>query len=290
MNSMTGFGRGEATAGGTSVVVEIKSVNNRFRDVQIRVPREYNPFESRINNLVKDAVQRGRLEVAVRRSCMEGATRVVADHRMIEQYRFAIADAAKRLQRDPAEVPLAFILGQPGVLIATDNDADALAEWELVEGSVAGALADLATMRATEGRALAKDLDKHLAEMRRLCAEIDVAMRGVAERLQARLIERVSRLVGDRLDPSRLAQEAAVLADKSDVSEELARLGSHADQFGDALILDEPVGRKLDFVLQEMHREVNTLGSKTTEQAVSTRVVDLKSVLERMREQVANVE
>lgn len=290
MNSMTGFGRGEATAGSTAVVVEIKSVNNRFRDVQIRVPREYNPFESRINNLVKDAVQRGRLEVAVRRSCTEGATRVVADHRLLEQYRFAIADAAHRLQRDASEVPLAFILGQPGVLIATDNDADALAEWDLVEGSVAAALADLATMRSTEGKALAKDLDRHLTEMRRLCSEIESAMAGVLDRMQLRLVERVSRLVGDRVDSGRIAQEAAILADKSDVSEELARLHSHADQFGDALMLDEPVGRKLDFVLQEMHREVNTLGSKTTEQTISTRVVDLKSVLERMREQVANVE
>lgn len=287
---MTGFGRGEATAGGTSVVVEIKSVNNRFRDVQIRVPREYNPFESRINTLVKDAVQRGRLEVTVRRSCTEGATRVVADHRLLEQYRFAIADAARRLQREASEVPLAFILAQPGVLIATDNDANALAEWDLVEGAVAGALADLAAMRAIEGKALARDLDRYLVEMRRLCAEIDIATGGLAERLHARLVDRVSRLLGDRVDPTRVAQEVAILADKGDISEELARLSSHGDQFGDALSSDEPVGRKLDFVLQEMHREVNTLGSKTTEQAISTRVVDLKSVLERMREQVANVE
>jgi uncharacterized protein (TIGR00255 family) len=290
MNSMTGFGRGEATAGGTSVVVEIKSVNNRFRDAQIRLPREYNPFEPRISNLLKDALQRGRVEVTVRRSCMEGATRVVADHRLLEQYRFAIADAANRLQRDPSEVPLTFILGQPGVLVATDNDADALAEWDLVEGALGGALADLALMRAAEGKALARDLDRHLVELRRLCTEIENATRGVVDRLQARLVERVGRLVGDRVDPGRIAQEAALLADKGDVSEELARLCSHGDQFGDALLLDEPVGRKLDFVLQEMHREVNTLGSKSTEQAVSSRVVDLKSVLERMREQVANVE
>jgi uncharacterized protein (TIGR00255 family) len=290
MNSMTGFGRGEATNGSSTVVVEIKSVNNRFRDVQVRVPREYNVFEPRVNNLVKDAVSRGRLEVAVRRTCIEGATRVVADMKLVEQYRLAIHEVALRLQRDPAEVPLAFVLGQPGVLVTTDNDADALAEWELVELAVGAALTDLATMRRTEGAALARDLDRHLVDLRRYCAEIEAATEGVVARLQARVQERVARLLGDRTDPSRIAQEAALLADKADISEELARLASHADQFDQALQADEPVGRKLDFVLQEMHREVNTLGSKATEQPVSGRVVELKSVLERMREQVANVE
>lgn len=290
MNSMTGFGRGEASSASVVVVVEIKSLNNRFRDVQVRVPREYNAFESRVAGLAKDAVQRGRLEVSVRRTCTDGSTRVVPDMKLVEQYRLAIAEVSRRLQRDPTEVPLSFVLGQPGVLVAADNDENALAEWELVEGATALALADLATMRAAEGQAMARDLDRHLVEMRRLGAEIDSAMAGVIGRLQARLVDRVSRLVGDKVDPARIAQEAALLADKSDVSEELARLASHCDQFADALGLDEPVGRKLDFVLQEMHREVNTLGSKATEQAVSVRVVELKSVLERMREQAANVE
>jgi uncharacterized protein (TIGR00255 family) len=290
MNSMTGFGRGEASSGATTVVVEIKSVNNRFRDVQVRVPREYNAFDARVNNLVKDAVSRGRMEVSIRRSCTEGATRVVADLKLVEQYRIALTEVAHRLQRDPAEVPLAFVLAQPGVLVTADNDADALAEWELVELAVQGALADLAGMRGQEGQALARDLDRHLIELRRHCSEIESAMSGVVARLQARVLERVTRLIGDRIDPDRVAQEAAMLADKADVSEELARLSSHADQFDQALRSDEPVGRKLDFVLQEMHREVNTLGSKATEQAVSARVVELKSVLERMREQVANVE
>ncbi len=290
MNSMTGFGRGEASDGATAVVVEIKSVNNRFRDVQVRVPREYNVWEARVTNVVKDAVSRGRLEVSVRRICSEGATRVTADLKLVEQYRLAIAEVAHRLQRDTTEVPLSFVLGQPGVLVTTDNDADALGEWDLVELAVQSALADLATMRTAEGVALARDLDRHLAELRRHCAEIEAAVSGIVARLHARVLDRVSRLLGERVDAGRVAQEAALLADKADVSEELARLSSHADQFEQALRADEPVGRKLDFVLQEMHREVNTLGSKATDTPVSARVVDLKSVLERMREQVANVE
>ena len=290
MNSMTGFGRGEASNGGSTVVVEVKSVNNRFRDVLLRVPREYNVFEARVNTLVKDAVSRGRLELTVRRACLEGATRVVADAKLVDQYRFAINEVAHRFQRDPNEVPLAFVLAQPGVLVIADNDGDALGEWDLVELAVGLALADLGTMRLAEGASLARDLDRHLTELRRNCAEVAQAMDGVVLRLQARLQDRVTRLLADRLDTGRLAQEAALLADKADVSEELARLVSHADQFAAALIADEPVGRKLEFVLQEMHREVNTLGSKSTEQGVTSRVVELKSVLERMREQVANVE
>lgn len=290
MNSMTGFGRGEAATGAVAVVAEIRAVNNRFRDVQLRLPREYNAFEPRIHTLLRDAVSRGRIEVHVRRTCTEGATRIVADLPLVEQYHRAVQEAARRVQRDPVEVPLAFILGQPGVLIASDNDADALGEWELVETAVNSAIADLGQMRAREGEALRLDLQRHLDEMLRLRAEILDASDGVAERLRQRLTERITRMIGDRVDPARLAQEAAVLADKADISEELARLGSHCEQFGQAMAAAEPVGRKLDFLLQEMNREVNTVGSKTVEHAISARVVDLKSLVERMREQAANVE
>lgn len=290
MHSMTGFGRGEANTNATSVVVELRSVNNRFRDVQLRLPREYNAFEPRVNALLKDAVQRGRIDVTVRRTCTEGATRIVADAKLLEQYRMAAADAARKLQRDVGEVSLEFLLAQPGVLVATDNDAGALSEWDLVEAAIQAALAELASMRAAEGAALATDLRKHLDELLRCRAEIASAAEGVAERLRQRLQERIAKLLGGQVDAGRVAQEAAILADKADVSEELQRLGAHVEQFQVALASPEPVGRKLDFLVQEMHREVNTIGSKAAELPISARVVDLKSVIERIREQVANVE
>lgn len=290
MNSMTGFGRGDASNGGTTVVVEMKSVNNRFRDVQVRLPREYTAFEPRVNAALRDTIQRGRIDITVRRTCMEGATRIVADLKLVEQYRLAMVDVARRLQRDPAEVSLTHVLSQPGVLVASDNDDDAMGEWELVEAAVNAALSDLAAMRSVEGKALANDLQRHLDELNRLQAEVAAAAEGVADRLKAKLVERISRLVAGHVDPARLAAEAAMLADKADVSEELARLYSHGEQFAAALSADEPVGRKLDFLLQEMNREINTIGSKAAELPISARVVDLKSVLERMREQVANVE
>lgn len=290
MNSMTGFGRGEATNGAVTVVVEIKTVNNRFRDLQVRVPREYNALEPRILNMLRDGVQRGRVEAFVRRTSIEGATRVTVDLALVDQYRRAAMEIAKRLQRDFAEVPLSVFLQQPGVLVAAEAEADALAEWDLCEPALRAALDDLAEMRATEGAALRIDLRRNLDELLRLHSEVSASAEGIAERVRARLMERLARLVAERLDPARLAQEAALLADKADISEELARLHSHGEQFAQALVADEPVGRKLDFLLQEMNREINTIGSKSAEHPISARVVDMKSVLERMREQAANVE
>ena len=290
MQSMTGFGRGESTNGVVTIVVELRTVNNRFRDVQVRAPREYSVLEPRMQALLRDGVQRGRLDATIRRSSQEGTTRVAVDYALVDQYRRAFADLARRVQADVADVPLATYLAQPGVLITAENESDPLAEWDLLEPALRAALAELLEMRAAEGRVLAADLRKHLDDILRLRAEVLAASEGVAERMRARIEERVVRMVGDRVEPARLAAEAAMLADKADISEELARLSSHAEQFGDALVADEAVGRKLDFLLQELNREVNTIGSKAAEHPVSSRVVDMKSVLERMREQAANVE
>jgi uncharacterized protein (TIGR00255 family) len=287
---MTGFGRGEASNGAVTVVVEIKTVNNRFRDLQVRVPREYNVLEPRILNLLRDGVHRGRVEAFVRRTSVEGTTRVQVDLALVDQYRRAMAEIAKRVQRDFSEIPLAALISQPGVLLTGEAEADALAEWDLCEVAVQSALNDLAAMRGVEGVALVQDLRRNLDMLLRLCAEVAESADGVADRIRQRLEERLHRLMTERMDPTRLAQEVAILADKSDISEEIARLGSHCEQFSQALAADDPVGRKLDFLLQEMNREINTIGSKAAEHPIAARVVEMKSVLERMREQAANVE
>lgn len=290
MNSMTGFGRGEATNGDVTVVVEMKSVNNRFRDLQLRVPREHMVLEPRLHTMLRDAVQRGRIEVYVRRSAVESGSRVHSDPALAERYGQAIRAILARLGRPDEPIPLALVLSQPGVMSMVEAEPDALREWDLVATAVEVALADLLAMRATEGQALQRDLQRHLDELLRLLAEVDGAAEGVAERLRARLDQRIQRLVGDRVDPDRLAAEAALLADKADISEELARSQAHCAQFADALVMNEPVGRKLDFLLQELNREINTIGSKSSEHPISARVVEMKATLERMREQAANVE
>lgn len=290
MNSMTGYGRGEATNGDLSVVVEMKSVNNRFLDVQLRVPREYLLLEPRILERLKRDVQRGRVEIFIRRTASESSQQVNPDPALAESYHRAMLAVANRLQRGSEAIPLSLVLAQPGVLSVSERDPDALAEWEVVSTALEAALTELLEMRRKEGEALQDDLQRQLDHLQRLSSEVEAAAEGVAERLRLKLESRLARLLADRVEPARLAQEAAILADKADISEELVRIRSHGSQFKDALIAAEPVGRKLDFLLQELNREVNTVGSKSAEHPIASRVVEMKGLVERLREQAANVE
>ena len=290
MLSMTGYGRGEATNGDVSLVIEVKTVNNRFRDVNVRLPREYMVLEQRIVGAVKGVIRRGRVDVFVRRSATESNQLVHADPVLAERYLRAVRSVAQRLQLPAEKIDLHAILGQPGVLSLREAEADALSEWEVVETALQAALDELVLMRRTEGEALRTDLGRHLAELQKHHTAVTAQIDGLTKRIHHRLEQRLQRLLGDRLDPSRLTHEAAVLADKADVSEELARLVSHFSQFRAALGSEDAVGRRLEFLVQEMNREVNTLGAKAAEHPVSAAVVDMKSVLERVREQAANVE
>lgn len=291
LRSMTGYGRGEASNGTVTVVVELRSVNNRFRDLQVRCPREYMPLEPRINNVLKDPFTRGRIDAFVRRQVIGPATVVVADKSLAEEYMRAINELGEIVvgytQR---EVPLNFILAQPGVLTVAEAPVDVMTEWDICETALQAAVADLMQMREAEGAALKRDLLGQLADLRTCVTEVEAVATGINERIRQRLEARIKRLIGDRYDPPRIVQEAALLADKADVSEEITRLRSHCDQFAEALEAEEAIGRRLDFLLQEMHREVNTIGSKAAEHPISHRVVEMKSILERMREQSANVE
>lgn len=291
LHSMTGYGRGEASNGDVTIVVELKSVNNRFRDLQLRVPREYVAIEPRIVNLLKDPFQRGRIDAYVRRTARAPLTRVVGDRGLANEYSRVINELAEDMVGYVGkEVPLEFVLTQPGVLTTTEAEVDVMSEVGVIETAVLAAVSDLTAMRRQEGIAMHAELSGFLREVRTLLDEIDTVSSGINDRIRQRLEARIKRMIGDRFDPWRVAQEVALLADKSDVSEEIARMRSHCDQFGEALDAPEPVGRRLDFLLQEMNREVNTIGSKAAEHPISQRVVDLKTTLERMREQSANVE
>jgi uncharacterized protein (TIGR00255 family) len=291
LRSMTGYGRGEASNGSVAVVVELRSVNNRFRDLQLRCPREYLPLEPRINNLLKDPFTRGRIDAFIRRSVSGPANVVVADKSLAEEYARAINEIGEQmvgfLQR---EVPLTFILSQPGVLTVTEAAVDVMSEWDVCETALQAGIADLIQMREAEGVALQKDLQNNLDMLMQCIADVEAATAGINDRIRQRLETRIRRMIGDRYDAQRIVQEAALLADKADIAEELTRMRSHCDQFAEAFLGTDAVGRRLDFLLQEMHREVNTIGSKAAEHPISHRVVEMKSVLERMREQSANVE
>ena len=291
LQSMTGYGRGEASNSEVTVVVELKSVNNRFRDLQLRCPREYMALEPRIHNLLREPFQRGRIDAYVRRSSLHSNNRVVADMGLANDYARVINEvAADMVGFVGRDVPFTFILQQEGVLSISEEPPDVMREWDVVEAAVQSAVADLLQMRVAEGKTIYADLSGFLGEVRTLLGEVEAVAVGINERLRQRLESRIRRMIGDRVDPYRLTQEAALLADKADINEEISRLRSHCDQFAAALELEEPVGRRLDFLLQEMNREVNTIGSKASEHPISQRVVVMKSVMERMREQTANLQ
>ena len=289
MNSMTGYGRGEATNGAVGVVVEIKTVNNRFRDLNVRLPREYAGLEPSIKSTLSKSITRGRVEVFVRRTTTDSIVHVTADTNLARSYFEACENVLKALGKEDT-ISLEMIIKQPGVLSTSEVTTDASTEWDVVSTALSGAMDQLLSMRSLEGTALKDDLTHHLDQLQRIWADITAAADGVAKRLKDKLQDKLNRMLSEHVDPIRLAQEAAILAHKADIAEELSRIRSHVKQFSDSLHDENPVGRKLEFLVQELNREVNTIGSKAAEHQISAQVVELKSVLERIREQAANVE
>ena len=289
MNSMTGFGRGQASGSGVTVTVEMKSVNNRFRDLQLRCPREYMAFEPRVSALLKPRFGRGRIDVFIRRTSTSGGIGVSIDEGMATTYVKALMDLGGKLNL-ANDLSVSSIAAMPGVLSTVEQQPDVSAEGAVLETAVEAAADHLAEMREREGEATRESLTKLFDELADHRQRVVLEADGVASRLRLKLMDRLNKLVADRVDADRLAQEAAILADKADISEELDRLDSHIKQARAAMKRNEPVGRRLDFLAQELNREINTIGSKAAEHAVSALVVDMKSTLERVREQVANVE
>lgn len=290
MQSMTGYGHGEASNGTISIIVELRSVNSRFRDIQLRVPRFYLSLESRIKTRLQERISRGRLEVFVRREASDASHQITGNPQLAEHYLLAMQDITKRLLRDPSEIPLSTVLAQPGVLTSTEPEPDIILEWDIVSTALDSALADLLQMRHMEGVAILSEMTAFLAEFQKIKTDVLELAEVVNQRIHEKLQGRLKRLLDEHVEPNRLAQEGAILADKSDISEELLRLQSHCEQLGSCLYHKGPIGRKIDFILQELNREVNTIGSKSADSTLTRHVINMKSILEKLREQTANIE
>jgi uncharacterized protein (TIGR00255 family) len=290
IRSMTGFGAGHGAAGGEELDVEVRSVNHKFCEVKVRLPRELAALEIEIAKAVKERLARGGVEVAVRRPGPGAGLAPRVDVALAESYARAFHEIQARLGL-PGAVTLADVLGADGVVRLEERTVTADAAREAVRRGLGAALDALAEMRAREGEALARDLAARLDLVEASVARVEALVPQVVEHHRARLAERVLELTrGVALDPARLAQEVALLADRTDVTEEVTRLRSHLAQARALLSLAEPAGRKLDFLVQEMHREVNTIGSKAQSAEIAAIVVATKAEVERMREQVQNVE
>jgi uncharacterized protein (TIGR00255 family) len=291
--SMTGYGRGERSEEGLRATVELRSVNHRFLDIQVKAPREWMALEPVLGGLVRERLGRGRVELFVRRQ-LQGARRaeVQVDLELAEGIRAEAARMAAHLGL-PDDLATAQLVSMPGVLQTREPEADVSEESPLVEGALADALDALVVMRQDEGGRLAADVRGRLDRIEELSGQVEERSAEVPAAIKARVERRVAELLtgsGLEPDPDRLAQEAAILGDKAAVDEELTRLASHLVQARQLLDDDEPVGRRLEFLVQELHREVNTIGSKSAETTISRLVVELKSTVEKIREQVANIE
>jgi len=293
IRSMTGYGRAEAMGARTVVTVECKSVNHRHLDVALKLPRVLTSFESDARRLIQSALQRGRIDVSCALTPVEGIVLNALTVNVAQAKEYA--DAARKVAEslDLADGPsLAWVMAQSGVL--THEEQTPLAPedaWPLLEQALSAALAELVERRETEGAALAQELANLGSVLAGYVETVAQRAPAAVERRAARLRERMqAMLAGAEVDHARLATEVAVWADKTDVSEELARLRAHLAQLTALLAGQGPVGRTLDFLIQEIHREVNTIGSKADDLEISQAVIAAKSALEKMREQVQNLE
>ena len=291
IKSMTGFGQGEATSERYAVRVELRSVNHRYLDLFLRVPKQYSQLEEVLRRAIGERIARGRVEVAVTvEEFAQKERNVQLNAPLLLGYLRALGAIQEVLGSDE-EVTLSQVLTLPGILEVEEPECD----WEELQGvllEAAGqALTDLEQMRAAEGARLCRDLEEkitRIAELQRQVAEIaPQVVVDYRERLRERLREL---LQGTTLTEERFLAEVALFADRCSIDEELVRLASHTQQLKDLLHSTEPVGRKLDFLIQEMNREVNTIGAKGSSAHIAGLVVELKSELEKVREQVQNIE
>ncbi len=286
---MTGYGAASIAIPGGRLAIELRTVNQRFLDVRLTAPREYGCWESEARETVRRHVERGRVEVLIHRSAPARASRVVLD---VEAAR-AHAAAWRKLKRVlgvPGPIDLA-LFRTPEIFHSVDVPLDVRRELPAVARGLDLALGRLDRAREREGRNLARDMRQRIDRLQQIAGAMRARTTGLAGEIQARLTERMEKLLaGAAVDPARIAQEAAYVAERGDVTEELVRLASHLSALGPLLRAEAAVGKQIEFLLQEVHREINTIGSKVGDLDVTRLVVEAKGEVERLREQVQNVE
>ncbi len=288
---MTGFGRGEALAEGRTWTVEIKTVNHRFLDQRVVLPRSFGGLEERVKKLISTRLDRGRVEVNIGvQGDISGGVSLQANMNLAEQYHRCLRQINEELGLG-YHISLADMLTLRDVIRQQEDSLDPDAEWAVLSQAVTAALDECDQMREQEGQSLKEELSTRLQSFARIVDTIDEQVPEILEQRQQELKARIEKLLdGLDMDPVRFAQEAAYMADKADVTEEIVRLHSHIEQFEQFLAGDEPVGRRLDFLLQEFLREVNTLASKISNGSIAHLGVEMKNEIEKLREQVQNIE
>lgn len=291
LKSMTGYGRARMETSGYDVCVEIKSVNNRYLDVSVRCPRVYGFMEERLKKLTAEYTTRGKVDIYVTVDKLSGSGTVVTyDKDLLESY----IKALREIQAEYSladDISVANVAQYRDIFTQTKEDEDDEVIREAVLNAARAAFDDYTAMRAAEGERLCENMLEKLDYIEKKRLEIELLAPNAVKLYREKLTEKITELIGAaQLDPARILTEAAIFADRVATDEETTRLASHIKQFKTILSSDEASGRKLDFLTQELNREVNTIGSKANDIEISKIVVDLKSEIEKIREQIQNVE
>lgn len=293
IRSMTGYGRAETVLAGRKFAVEMKSVNHRYLEISLRLPGMLMPLETEMRKKIGERFSRGRIEATVRvdgDGSVEDSGRLVLNLPLARNYHDLLCQMKTELQLE-GEISLAMMTGLRDLFVATESVQNPAALWEDLSKTLDEATATLMEMREKEGESLKRDLTARLSLIDGILGAIAGRVPLVVCEYQKRLGARIRELTGGTtLDESRLLQEVAIMAEKSDITEEIVRFRSHIGQFTDLLTIGDGAGRKIDFLIQEMGREVNTIGAKSNDAEISRNVIEIKSELAKLREQVQNIE
>ena len=291
IKSMTGYGRSECEKEGRKIILEMSTVNHRYCDINIRMPRTLAAFEEPIRKTLKQVIARGKVDVNLHyMSTAKEDVEVIANEAVCEAYLQTLRGLGDKFGLQD-NLTLSDLLGLSDVMTLQKKSADEAEIHPLIDQVLAEALAQLISMRKQEGEALKVDLLQKIVGIEKIVEQLEILSPEIAKGYRVRLEERLEKLLGDvPVDESRLAVEVALFADKSCIDEEITRLKSHLVQLRDNLQQGEPVGRKLDFLMQEMNREANTIASKANYYEVTNYAVTLKTEIEKIREQIQNIE
>lgn len=298
LKSMTGFGRGEFDSDNFSIKVEIKSVNSRYSEVNVKLPRFLYPLEERIRKQILNSVNRGKVDVFITADYQVGDNITLkVDKQLAQAYHRALAEIGSVIDADIASLNKAqemlFLARTQDVINVNEGLFDVESIWCHVERAVGDAVRNLVEMRTVEGENIKSDFLYRADLIEQKLTEVETRSPLVVEEYQEKLHQRLTDLLAKenvQVEPERILQEVAIFADRTAITEEIVRLKSHLKQFRQILSKDEPVGRKLDFLIQEFNREANTIGSKANDYTLAQLVVDIKAEIEKIREQVQNIE
>lgn len=289
--SMTGYGKGEHNDGKRCITAEIKTINNRYCDINIKTPRHLRFFEDNIRKILKNSIQRGRIDVYLSIEYIsESETVIVPNLNLAKQYIDAINEIKEELSINDSP-SIDTIIKFQDVLVAREDKSDGDEMRICVESAVASAVENLLYMRSEEGAQLEKDIRSSMVKILELMDEISMNSETIVKDLKEKLEVRVKELLGNHdLDENRLYNEVVFYSDKSDINEEIVRFKSHMGQLEQSLKSGGSIGRKLDFIIQEANREINTIGSKIANLNITQIVIEIKNLLEKIREQIQNIE